>query len=47
MDITYRMNTRAVDIEVEGNMLVPDGENRVMLVKVAKGTKPIELLKFR
>ena len=37
MDITYRMNTRAVDIEVEGNMLVPDGENRVMLVKVAKG----------
>ena len=37
LDITYKMNTRAIDIEVEGNMLVPDGENRVMLVRVAKG----------
>ncbi|MDP7042899.1 MAG: hypothetical protein QF807_02670 [Candidatus Thalassarchaeaceae archaeon] len=37
LDITYRMNTRALDIEVEGNMLVPDGENRVLLVRVAKG----------
>lgn len=37
LDITYRLNTRVLDVSIEGDMLVPDGENRVMQVRVAEG----------
>ena len=37
LDITYRMNTRALSAEIEGNILVPDGDTRVLLVRVAEG----------
>ena len=37
LDVTYRLNTRALDVTVEGNMLVPDGDSRILLVRVAEG----------
>ncbi|MBS72462.1 MAG: hypothetical protein CMO20_05890 [Thermoplasmata archaeon] len=37
LDITYKMKTRALDVQVEGGILVPDGDNRVAMIRVAKG----------
>lgn len=37
LDITYRMNTRTLDAALEGELLVPDGDSRILLVRVATG----------
>jgi hypothetical protein len=37
LDLTYRLNTRVLDAKVEGGVLVPDGELRTLVVRVAPG----------
>jgi len=37
LDITYRYQTRVLDSSIEGNLMVPDGVDRVLVTKVAKG----------
>ncbi len=37
LDITYRYRTRVLDIEMEGGLLVPDGEWRVLVTHIALG----------
>lgn len=37
LDVTYRLNTRVLDANLEGGVLVPDGELRTLVVRVAPG----------
>ena len=37
LDITYRMQTRALDVSIDGGLLVPDGVWRNMVTRVAVG----------
>ena len=37
LDIEYRLNTRVLDANLEGNLLVPDGIYRNLVVRLAHG----------
>ena len=37
LDITYRLRTRVLDASLDGSMLVPDGNHRVLVVRAAVG----------
>ncbi|MEE2812087.1 MAG: hypothetical protein VX320_02600 [Candidatus Thermoplasmatota archaeon] len=45
LDITYRFRTRVLDSSIEGNLLVPDGVDRILVTRIAKGDGVTQLSK--
>ncbi|MDP6906859.1 MAG: hypothetical protein QF440_05525 [Candidatus Thalassarchaeaceae archaeon] len=43
LDITYRFRTRVLDSTIEGGLLVPDGVDRVLVTRIAKGDDTTQL----
>jgi hypothetical protein len=37
LDISYRLQTRVLDVNLEGGVLAPDGDWRILTVRVAPG----------